>query len=77
MGVARFEPVAVVDQDGVAGKEKRLGHAHDAIRGGDDGGASRGGYIDAHMRRARLAIEDALAAIDALIGPVPARLSAG
>src|SRR6266851_5586164 len=69
MGVARLQPIAVIDEDGVAGKEKLRGETYDAAAGGDDRRACRRGDVDPHMRRPRLAVEDALAAIDAADRP--------
>src|SRR5260370_9058408 len=64
--VGRGEAMAVIDDDGAAGIEEiALGQRHGAAGRGDDRGAARGRDIDTAMRRAGLAIEDALAAIDA------------
>jgi len=64
--VGRGEAMAVIDDDGAAGIEEiALGQRHGAAGGSDDRRAARRRDIDTAMRRAGLAVEDALAAIDA------------
>src|SRR5262245_48480544 len=66
MGEERGEAVAVVDDDGAAGEEKvRVGQGDDAAGRRLEVGTAGRGDIDAEMRAARLAVEDALAAVDA------------
>src|SRR5882724_1996089 len=64
MRIAGLQPIAVIDQDGIAGEEELAGEAYHPAGGGDDRRAGRRRDVDAHMRGARLAVEDALAAID-------------
>src|SRR5436305_10645767 len=69
MRIAGLQPIAMIDQDRVAGEEELAGEAHHAAPGRYDRRSRRRGDVDSHMRRARLAVEDPLAAIDAADGP--------
>ena len=66
VGVDAVQPVAVIDHHGAAGEiQVRLGQRHDPARDRFDRRACRRRDVEAAMRRARLAVQDALAAIDA------------
>jgi len=68
--IDRREPVAVIDHHRAAGHEETLFGERHRTRGRSlDRGAGGCGDIDAHMRRARLAVQDGLAAVDAADRP--------
>src|SRR5690606_12141572 len=61
---------AVIEDDRATGViEVRLGQCDFTIGAGDHRAAGRGGNVDAEMRLARLAVQDALAAVHAADAP--------
>src|SRR5258708_36416411 len=62
VAVEGVDAQAVIDQDGVAREVELLGEHHAAALARVDRSAGQGGNIDAGVRRAWLAIQDAAAA---------------